>query len=376
MPIKGSNQVHTVPHLISHKKGLVMIAIQKHWDFLTSALGVVIAGTAIVLGLVLLSSCKHVNQSSRTKIIGGEEADTPLPVVGLLSMKDKHGVSVCTGTVVRHDLILTAAHCVEKSPDSVIVFRNFSQDSQLLGALPQSLRFVVFPGYDPALHFSMNADVAFLVFPPQTFAGSPKASFASKPVTKSERVALIGYGDTEIRDDDSNPQFKRFVGSNVVENVDPQYGDLILLSTSTVGMATSGLGQGDSGGSLFNAQGQIVGVAHVNIFDLPKERSHFNNQYISAANKLYSGYVNIFNPGIEEFIAAVMADQNHTQATVEKIKPTPIKAELEEVSDITCEGNSFCKGGWGWLKEGESSCSSSSPQWLADKKGCSCRCGK
>ncbi len=43
-------------------------------------------------------------------------------------------------------------------------------------------------------------------------------------------------------------------------------------------------------------------------------------------------------------------------------------------SYLNCSGNSYCSGGYGWLKEGESGCKSGVTGFQPDKAGCSCKC--
>ena len=337
----------------------------------------------------LATSCKHRGQVSGVKVIGGvEDYDSAPAVVGLVMFKSGQPSEVCTGTIVRADLVVTAAHCViNGAPDEVVVFQKAGVPGQSLATLPHSIEIIGFPDYDPAQKgMRSNKDLAFVVFKPQTFAAIPKASFSKTPAKIDQDVTLVGYGDTGIRDSGSHPHLKRFIGHNKISNILTESGSAIEILSSKVGFTTSGSGQGDSGGPLLNNQGDILGTAHVNAFGLPENTTKQNNDYISDDNPLRSFYCNIFNPGLAAFIAAVMADPNPTKATVQHIHATPFEDTSSSPSssnrsssisrtELRCDGNRYCKDGWGWLTDGEQACDSSAPGWLADNKGCSCRCG-
>lgn len=52
--------------------------------------------------------------------------------------------------------------------------------------------------------------------------------------------------------------------------------------------------------------------------------------------------------------------------------PPPSADGTSGLNAPQCPGNVSCKGGWGWLKSGESGCGPTSPYWK--DKGCSCKC--
>jgi secreted trypsin-like serine protease len=86
---------------------------------------------ALILSVFFLVSCssKKSNQSQfqATKpsaIIGGSEVPATSPISRLtVGLYDKRTGFVCTGSVIREDLVVTAAHCIEsKASDIIIIF--------------------------------------------------------------------------------------------------------------------------------------------------------------------------------------------------------------------------------------------------------------
>lgn len=324
----------------------------------------------------LTSSCKHRASGSGAKVIGGiENYDIHPSVIGLYMAVGDQINSVCTGTVVRHDLVVTAAHCLKgKKFDHVFAFDKASDTDDPSKVLPTSIGTVIFPDYDPdEKGLIMNKDVAFVVFRPHALDKYPVASFASKEAVEGQEVSVVGYGHIVYDDRSSNPDQKRYAGRNRIMNVYTEYGSVIVLATTTIANGEAGLGSGDSGGPLLNNKDEILGIAQSNSLKLPDTPLKSNNDVITGDNPLKSAYTNIFNPGIAAFIAAVMKDPAPTQSAVQHIRATPIKASNGQ-TEPRCDRNQYCKDGWGWLHEGEDGCSSSTSGWIADKTGCSCRC--
>ena len=335
--------------------------------------------SAIVLValLSLTPACKHRTSGSDAKVVGGIENYTIHPsVVGLYLAMGAQINTVCTGTVVRHDLVVTAAHCLKgKKFDRVFAFDKGSDTDDPSKVLPTSIGTVTFPDYDPEEKgLIMNKDVGFVVFGPHALDKYPVASFASKEAVEDQEVSVVGYGQIVYDDRSSNADQKRYAGRNRIVKIYTEYGGVIVLATTTIANGEAGLGSGDSGGPLLNNKDEILGIAQSNALKLPDTPLKSNNDAISADNPLKSAYTNIFNPGIAAFIDAVMKDPYPTQSAVQHIRATPIAADSNQ-TESRCDGNRYCKDGWGWLNEGDSGCSSSTPGWLADKKGCSCRCG-
>lgn len=96
------------------------------------------------------SSCRTTSSASGVKVIGGvEDYKTAPAVVGLLLLDAAFNGEHCTGSIVRDDLILTAAHCVATLKIKFIsVADQLSQDLYSKGT-KSTQNYVVFPGYSP-----------------------------------------------------------------------------------------------------------------------------------------------------------------------------------------------------------------------------------
>lgn len=289
--------------------------------------------------LCLLSACKAMKsgQSSDTKIIGGAEDYETFPAtVGLLIARQNGSLGSCTGTVVSNRLVLTAAHCFLKGEAPAAKIMVFDKTppggiDAILETSTSTTEYVTMPGYDPKLTWteSINSDVAFAIFAPKTFENHARATLSSAPARVDQQVYMVGYGNTDYVGSSSNPELKRFVGTNLIVSIEREYANAITIKSYKIGIDSAGTGPGDSGGSLYNEAGEIIGITKAGGVAVPKgmERS---NTVVSADNPGQSYYVNIHDPGVAAFIAAVM--RNPAKGSGQDIRPTALPKREEEYS--------------------------------------------
>ncbi len=160
------------------------------------------------------------------------------------------GVSNCTGTFVRPNVFLTAGHCPNGLPSTVVQLRTSSS------------RTVIHPGYpkdgskDVALVF-FDEDVSDQVLPLQFH----------QP-TIGDKVTLIGYGNTRYTEGSKSTgsDGAKRIGTNTISNIDSGYIEIIGVPGGDVADSNAPIGQmsslasGDSGGPLLNESGEIIGV--------------------------------------------------------------------------------------------------------------------
>ncbi len=179
---------------------------------------------------------------------GGECTSDSLPVVQL----EINGASVCTGTIISNDHVLTAAHCVIGA-QSVIA----SHDRGVQSAT--SARVNPLYGVDP-----LAFDVGVFEFPniATNFGVSPAHILVSRRLSVGDRIKVVGYG---------------YDGTPGLANGNPRGTELIVRDVANGKVVTvfadanSGTCYGDSGGAItFN--GRIVGTVHGG-FNLQNPRS-------------------------------------------------------------------------------------------------------
>ncbi len=308
--------------------------------------------------------CKPVGSQSEVKVVGGvEDYDSNPAAVGIvINLVDSE--RACTATIVRDDLLLTAAHCLHGAK-KVAVFDSPGENMKrpLLEKQLISTNFVVFPTYqdDTSPNLHNNSDVAFVVYAKGAFSGFQQAKITETPPRVGQAVKLVGYGTT---DQSENMELKRFSGSNSIAEIDSTRASHIWLATNTVGRTTAGLGHGDSGGPLFSSGGEVIGVAHSGNFKLSDKPS---NQQINQDNQVVSGYINVTDPGISSFIKAVMNDPNPTSATGQSAVPTPYQTpgasgaggnggDKKDIAPGCSYADAAKYGGWGYDSSTGKSC--------------------
>jgi secreted trypsin-like serine protease len=102
------------------------------------------------------------------------------------------GVASCTGSLIKEDTVVTAAHCINingRRPSAIDVTFHYGQRSseytvRVATAVPM-------PNYDPAL---IKDDIALLFL--QSAVSEPPIELASTPAPLGAEVTVAGYGCT------------------------------------------------------------------------------------------------------------------------------------------------------------------------------------
>jgi secreted trypsin-like serine protease len=160
--------------------------------------------------------------------------------------------NLCTGILLKQDLVLTAAHCIEPG----LSYKFYELDADRQPIFYDVAKTVVHPQFSKAT-FDANratADVALLKaaaplpakFVPATLS-APRARVAT-----GEPFAVVGYGVTAPRDNRSAAVLRR---ADLVATGQPGNLQLRLFDPATKG-DTTGLGActGDSGGPVYEEQ--------------------------------------------------------------------------------------------------------------------------
>jgi secreted trypsin-like serine protease len=202
------------------------------------------------LTLVLLVIQAHASDY----IVGGTPVPANNPIakstVALLMVGSAGDISLCTGSILREDMIVTAAHCVADSPSSVhIVFGTHLSKARLQSSVVAS-HFEANPQYDPNQTGVDQNDIGVVFFEgglPRGFEAATVMSSQSE-LQKGETVEIAGFGITDAQTK-ANPGTLR---QTSVQVLNPELGKSEVVLDQTEG---HGACHGDSGGPAFLKKG-------------------------------------------------------------------------------------------------------------------------
>lgn len=177
-------------------------------------------GIALVIYLSVLSAFAtgRVPKEDRTrdpKIVGGTKIVPSTPVPWMVSLKDSTTFHLCGGTVIRENVVLTAAHCIAPRDEMEWFDRRFpfvavgnhdSEEQYLsLDSMIQPKISVIHPNYSDA---TIQSDIALLFFDQNLTDLNGDTSVISLPqkdeqVDSGSRVSIYGWG--LISEDDFFP---------------------------------------------------------------------------------------------------------------------------------------------------------------------------
>jgi hypothetical protein len=157
--------------------------------------------------------------------------------------------NLCSGIVLRQDLVLTAAHCIEPG----LSYKLYELDAERMPVFYELAKTVVHPQFSKATFTANRAtpDLALLKLAAPLPAKFLPAVLSTprEQVAVGERFAIVGYGVTGPRDNRSAAVLRR---ADLIATGQPGNLQLRLFDPGTKG-ETSGLGActGDSGGPAY-----------------------------------------------------------------------------------------------------------------------------
>lgn len=186
--------------------------------------------------------------------------------VGSMVLKiDGEFYQACTGTLIKHGVLLTAAHCTTGIPSDWEVYVTFDPDLKNATMIPVTGAPLRHPRYGK--NMANLYDVGAWRFDPAASSGIPLATVApvgylsqmSNRQLKNARFTAVGYGTVRVTRK-TGPQ-------GILDNTVRRYGTQNLLSlqkawaTLNMNQATGSAGTcyGDSGGPHFH-DGKIVSL--------------------------------------------------------------------------------------------------------------------
>lgn len=224
------------------------------------------------------NACSDLN----LKVFGGEQCNfSRSPVVAIIGLSaDGIPISLCSATMVTLDDALTAAHCSSSpAPGGRFIFANNGLHRIIAGANHPQFNSVIGSPYDVAMVTIEGAlDIG------------PVPILVSDPIEAGESISIFGYGQNEAQDFVDQPSDFR-AGYMQVSSV---ANGLIIAAFNSTGSAIC---QGDSGGPATQTVNGITSIVGVTSYTIAGCQEGSN-----------SGFVNIQNPGIYEFINAYAPD--------------------------------------------------------------------
>jgi V8-like Glu-specific endopeptidase len=191
-------------------------------------------------------------------IVGGEDVDPRDPIqsstIGIFSPSpNSHSGALCTGTLIRKDIALTAAHCIQPRSKPILIFNRDLHDPT--AAKQQAEAVVTNPKWQKRAGRGMDqGDIALIKFNGHLPEGYKKVSTArvDSDIHAGERVTLAGYG---ISDAATKVGAGRLRKTQVrVLNSRPGKSEMILDQSHGHGAC-----HGDSGGPAFiNKNGKMI----------------------------------------------------------------------------------------------------------------------
>ncbi len=205
-------------------------------------------------------------EESGSAILNGSADGTHAAVASILFDKlavatGKTSTSICTGTLISADVVLTAAHCVVSTPaEKISNWRVAFGPKALSGMRVPVAKVTSHPGYVPGTFDSPDVAVILLA-QPVTSIDPIAVALAPLPNLVGKKVIEVGFGVTSVNPDGTGTGAgERRSTVTVVAAQEPT----LLRVGDTNGAQGSGSCRGDSGGPTLarTTAGEIVVGVH------------------------------------------------------------------------------------------------------------------
>lgn len=226
---------------------------------------VIMKPLSLALFTVGAAACARMDRSGELKITNGSETGGYATVAKVFRHDKGAEVDIlCTGTFIRSDKLLTAAHCggVDANPSFTVEWNN---NGEVFSQTVSSSGFVKHPDYEMGSNVHPN-DLAVISLG-DSMVASEVQDVSFEPSKRGDEVVLVGYGDNlnfldERKPTGSGQGIKRY-GKNTIYTI-IRKGFIVVSGYSGCENKPSGTesvsGDGDSGSPLIS-QNSVVGVA-------------------------------------------------------------------------------------------------------------------
>lgn len=242
------------------------------------------------------TGCGVEGDSSEIKVANGTVIpETSYPSVVLLY--DEAG-SICTGTFVTEEIVLTAAHCTmngtvdsEGKVDRTLALIEFEdQENRKAKLVAKSTKIVRNIQWDKAGRNVNRYDLGLVYFPKGT--AKEVSTIAGSAARSGDEFTIVGYGLNQTNDlkDGSSAGVKR-VGYNKVSNMSGGFIQFFGATKTSTGDGTNASSSsGDSGGPLF-IDGEVAGVTSGGGNSFGKARSLYIDLHSSTSREFLDKYL-------------------------------------------------------------------------------------
>ena len=206
--------------------------------------------TAVLLFCLNALTCLdrvYADDVSHTKIIGGEEVTESDPVAKT-TVAIMGSLSICTGSILDHDLIITAAHCLSSPSEMAVAFSRSVLQAGVTKA--RIIKAIIPKEYREDAVTKDQYDIGLIRFEGGLPPGYEKADLIpdSAMLSSGGTTLLAGYGITNASSHE---------GAGILRKTSIKIKDVAFAKTEVLLDQTEGHGacHGDSGGPAFIHQG-------------------------------------------------------------------------------------------------------------------------
>lgn len=277
----------------------------------------------LLICATLLSCGKPIPVNSNTAVINGVSTSDYPAVVQILSEYPGNRGGMCTGTFIRDDLLITAAHCVDGAKSVVANGK-------------RSLEVYYNEYYKEDSPYWVSYDQALVKFPRNT--SRHVMALATTAIKNHDTLTLVGFGINDYVYDYARREWQpsriaksgvKRMGKNTYFKNDELADQGIIqfvgkAQTENSGVAAS-LGQGDSGGPLI-VDNKIVGIA--------------SGQYIKYDGTTnVSSYNYVLSDFAKDFFKKAKREGMYDGAVVDVVPTPPPQKPIDTEFNFYLEGS-------------------------------------
>ena len=239
-----------------------------------------------------VSACQAIGYGDTKKVANGEQcsltgSSATSSVVKLIIVKG-NAAFVCTGTVVSPTAVLTAAHCFARGADSVQIVTTIKGKQSAVAARSVA----VHPKWGVSNNVMFN-DIA-VVKTARRLSTPSTPILLSRAPAETEDAVVAGYGQTT---NDGPAETNVYAGRAIVDDVSDNH--IYIDYTRSQAHPC----KGDSGGALFIANGNGIGI--VGVVSQSDPSIDVDDICKSGDRTLYT---NVRDPSVAAFIRANITD--------------------------------------------------------------------